>query len=88
LNAPFAITNIVNQTGAARTNLDFPLNNTAAQTFLALLGGGAATGASAVDVNYRTPYAIQYNLNIQHELDNNLLAEVAYVGRRERQHSD
>jgi hypothetical protein len=81
-NAPFAITNIVNQTGSARTNLDFPLNNTAAQTFLALLGGGAATGASAVDVNYRTPYAVQYNLNVQHELDSNLLAEVAYVGRR------
>ncbi len=81
-NAPFAITNIVNQTGSARTSLDFPLNNTAAQTFLALLGGGAATGASAVDVNYRTPYAIQFNLNVQHELNNNLLAEVAYVGRR------
>ncbi|HEY9433827.1 MAG TPA: TonB-dependent receptor [Blastocatellia bacterium] len=81
-NAPFAITNIVNQTGGARTSLDFPLNNTAAQTFLSLIGGGAATGASAVDVNYRTPYAIQYNLNVQHELDNNLLAEVAYVGRR------
>ena len=81
-NAPFAITNIVNQTGGARTGLDFPLDNTAARTFLALLGGGAATGASAVDVNYQTPYAIQYNLNVQHELDNNLLAEVAYVGRR------
>jgi len=81
-NAPFAITNIVNQAGSARTNLDFPLNNTAAQTFLALLGSGAATGAGAIDVNYRTPYAIQYNLNVQHELDNNLLAEVAYVGRR------
>ena len=81
-NAPFAITNIVNQTGGARTSLDFPLDNTAAQTFLSLIGGGAATGASAVDVNYRTPYAIQYNLNVQHELDNNLLAEVAYVGRR------
>jgi hypothetical protein len=81
-NAPFAITNIVNQTGSDRTNLDFPLNNTAAQTFLTLLGGGAATGAGAVDVNYRTPYAIQYNLNVQHEVDNNLLAEFAYVGRR------
>jgi len=81
-NAPFAITNIVNQSGSARTALDFPLNNTAAQTFLSLLGSGAATGAGAVDVNYRTPYAIQYNLNVQHELRNNLLAEVAYVGRR------
>lgn len=81
-NAPFAITNIVNLSGGARTNLDFPLDNAAAQTFLALLGGGAATGASAIDVNYRTPYAIQYNLNVQHELSSNLLAEVAYVGRR------
>lgn len=81
-NAPFAITNIVNQIGSARTNLDFPLSNTPAQTFLALLGSGAATGAGAVDVNYRTPYALQFNLNIQHELANNLLAEVAYVGRR------
>jgi outer membrane receptor protein involved in Fe transport len=81
-NAPFAITNIVNQTGSARTNLDFPLDNTTAQTFLALLGSGSATGAGAIDVNYRTPYAIQYNINVQHELGNNLLAEVAYVGRR------
>jgi carboxypeptidase family protein len=81
-NAPFAITNIVNQAGGARTSLDFPLDNTAAQTFLSLLGGGAATGAGAVDVNYQTPYAIQYNLNVQHELNKNLLAEVAYVGRR------
>jgi hypothetical protein len=81
-NAPFAITNIVNQTGSTRTNLDFPLSNTAAQTFLALLGSGAATGAGAIDVNYRTPYAMQFNLNVQHELANNLLAEVAYVGRR------
>ncbi len=81
-NAPFAITNIVNQTGSTRTNLDFPLSNTAAQTFLSLLGDGAATGAGAIDVNYRTPYAMQFNLNVQHELANNLLAEVAYVGRR------
>jgi Carboxypeptidase regulatory-like domain/TonB dependent receptor len=81
-NAPFAITNIRNQTGSARTDLDFPLDNTPAQTFLTLLGGGVATGAGAIDVNYRTPYAVQYNLNVQHELSNNLLAEVAYVGRR------
>ncbi len=82
-NAPFAITNIVNLTGSARIPIrDFPLDNTPAQTFLALLGSGSATGASAIDVNYRTPYAIQYNLNVQHELGNNLLAEVAYVGRR------
>src|SRR5262249_3174881 len=81
-NAPFARTAIVNQSGSNRTALDFPLNNTAAQTFTSLLGGGAATGAGAIDVNYRTPYAIHYNLNIQHELGRNLLADVAYVGRR------
>jgi Carboxypeptidase regulatory-like domain len=81
-NAPFAITNIVNQSGSVRTSLDFPLDGTPAQTFLSLLGNGAATGAGAIDVNYRTPYAIQYNLNLQHELGNNLLAEAAYVGRR------
>jgi hypothetical protein len=81
-NAPFAITNIVNQTGATRTSLDFPLTNSTAQTFLALLGSGAATGAGAIDVNYRTPYAMQFNLNVQHELSNNLLGEIAYVGRR------
>ena len=33
-------------------------------------------------MNYRTPYALQYNLNIQRELSHNLLAEIAYVGRR------
>lgn len=81
-NAPFAITNIRNQSGSARTPLDFPLDSTPTQTFLSLLGSGAATGAGAIDVNYRTPYAIQYNVNVQHELGKNLLAEVAYVGRR------
>lgn len=81
-NAPFAVTNIVNQSGAARTALDFPLTTGTAQTFLALLGSGAATGAGAIDVNYRTPYAMQFNLNVQHEFSNHLLGEVAYVGRR------
>lgn len=81
-NAPFAITNIVNQSGSTRTALDFPLTNTAAQTFLALLGTGSATGAGAIDVNYRTPDAIHYNFNLQHELGRNLLAEVADVARR------
>ncbi len=81
-NAPFARTAVINLSGSARGILDFPLDNTAARTFTSLIGSGAATGAGAIDVNYRTPYALQYNLNIQREISRNLLAEVAYVGRR------
>jgi hypothetical protein len=33
-------------------------------------------------VSYRTPYALQYNLNVQHELASHTLAELAYSGRR------
>jgi len=81
-NAPFALTSVVNLSGGARGSLDFPLDNKVARTFTSLIGGGAATGAGSIDVNYRTPYALQYNLNIQREIGRNLLAEVAYVGRR------
>jgi hypothetical protein len=81
-NAPFALTSVVNLSGGARGSLDFPLGDTVARTFTSLIGGGAATGAGSIDVNYRTAYALQYNLDIQREIGRNLLAEVAYVGRR------
>ncbi|MBI3681101.1 MAG: TonB-dependent receptor [Acidobacteria bacterium] len=35
-----------------------------------------------VDRGVRTPYGVQWNLSIQHELAGNILAEVAYVGSR------
>jgi len=74
-NAPFAITNIDNNPAP------FPATGNAT-TFTRLLGGGAATGAASIDRNFRTPYAIQYNLSFQREILKNTLAEIAYVGRR------
>lgn len=74
-NAPFAITNIDNNPAP------FPTTGSAT-TFTRLLGTGAATGAASIDRNFRTPYAIQYNLSFQREIFSNTLAEVAYVGRR------
>jgi len=74
-NAPFAITNIDNNPAP------FPAIGSAT-TFTRLLGSGAATGAASIDRNFRTPYAIQYNLSFQREIFSNTLAEIAYVGRR------
>ena len=74
-NAPFAITNIDNNPAP------FPAMGNAT-TFTRLLGSGAATGAASIDLNFRTPYAAQYNLNFQREIFSNILAEIAYVGRR------
>ena len=74
-NAPFAITAIDNNPAP------FPAAGNAT-TFTRLLGGGQATGAASIDLNFRTPYAAQYNLNIQREFLSNFLAEIAYVGRR------
>ena len=75
-NAPFAITAIDNNPAP------FPTDSSAATTFTRLLGIGQATAAASIDLNYRTPYALQYNLNVQREARSNLLAEIAYVGRR------
>ncbi len=75
-NAPFAITAIDNAPAP------FPIDNAPAITFTRLIGAGQATSAASIDVNYRTPYALQYNINVQREISRNLLAEVAYVGRR------
>jgi len=38
------------------------------------------TGATIVDPNLRTPYTYQYNLSIEHQLSNKLIARAAYVG--------
>jgi hypothetical protein len=73
-NAPFAITNIDNNPAA------FPATGNAT-TFTRLLGSGAATGAASIDTNFRTAYAVQYNLNFQREILKNTVAEIAYVGR-------
>ena len=74
-NAPFAITNIDNNP------TPFPTTGNAT-TFTRLLGSGAATGAASIARDFRTTYAIQYNLNFQREIFSNILAEIAYVGRR------
>ncbi|MDQ2746124.1 MAG: carboxypeptidase regulatory-like domain-containing protein, partial [Acidobacteriota bacterium] len=74
-NAPFAITNIDNNPAP------FPTTGSAT-TFTRLLGSGAATGAASIATDFRTPYALQYNVSFQREIYANTLAEIAYVGRR------
>ncbi len=73
-NAPFAITNIDNNPAP------FPATGNAT-TFTRLLGSGVATGAASIGLNFRTPYAAQYNVNLQRELFSGIVAEIAYVGR-------
>lgn len=38
------------------------------------------TGATIVDPHLKTPYTYQYNLSIEHQLSNKLIARAAYVG--------
>lgn len=37
-------------------------------------------GAFGVDQKYRTPYVQNFNLNVQHQLSSNVMAQVGYVG--------
>ena len=74
-NAPFALTNIDNNPAVFPTTGD-------ATTFTRLLGTGAATGAASIDREFRTPYAVQWNLNFQRQITTSVIAEIAYVGRR------
>ena len=74
-NAPFAITAIDNNPAP------FPTAG-AATTLTRLRGAGAATGAASIDADFKTPYAIQWNLNFQREITKSTVGEIAYVGRR------
>jgi hypothetical protein len=38
------------------------------------------TGATIVDTHLRTPYTYQFNLSIEHQISNKLIARAAYVG--------
>jgi len=49
-----------------------------ANTFGTFTSNG--TGATIVDPHLRTPYTYQYNLSIEHQLSNKLVARAAYVG--------
>jgi hypothetical protein len=57
-----------------------PLNHNVnfANTFGTFTSNG--TGATIVDPHLRTPYTYQYNLSIEHQLSNKLVARAAYVG--------
>ena len=57
-----------------------PLNHSVnfANTFGTFTSNG--TGATIVDPHLRTPYTYQYNLSIEHQLSNKLVARAAYVG--------
>ena len=57
-----------------------PLNHNVnfADTFGTFTSNG--TGATIVDPHLRTPYTYQYNLSIEHQLSNKLIARAAYVG--------
>jgi hypothetical protein len=57
------------------SNIDF-----GASGFLPFGGGGVFF----VDPHLRTPYTIQYNLSIQHELARNMAFEAGYVGSQTR----
>ncbi len=62
--------------------LSFPADGTAAETFTSLLGAGQPTGTASVDTGFRSPYSVQWNLSLQHELPGETVLEAAYVGRR------
>jgi len=49
-----------------------------ANTFGTFTSNG--TGATIVDPHLRTPYTYQYNLSIEHQISNKLIARAAYVG--------
>ncbi len=57
-----------------------PLNHNVnfANTFGTFTSNG--TGATIVDPHLRTPYTYQYNLSIERQLSNKLVARAAYVG--------
>jgi hypothetical protein len=57
-----------------------PLNHNVnfANTFGTFTSNG--TGATIVDPRLRTPYTYQYNLSIEHQVSNKLVARAAYVG--------
>jgi Carboxypeptidase regulatory-like domain/TonB-dependent Receptor Plug Domain len=57
-----------------------PLNHDVnfADTFGTFTSNG--TGATIVNPHLRTPYTYQYNLSIEHQLSNKLVARAAYVG--------
>lgn len=57
-----------------------PLNHSVnfANTFGTFTSNG--TGATIVDPHLRTPYTYQYNLSIERQISNKLIARAAYVG--------
>lgn len=57
-----------------------PINHNVnfANTFGTFTSNG--TGATIVDPHLRTPYTYQYNLSLEHQLSNKLIARAAYVG--------
>lgn len=75
-NAPFALTAIDSNPAP------FPSDSAAAVTFTRLLTLGQSTSAGSVDLGFRTPYALQFNLGVQREIGGGWLGEIAYVGRR------
>ena len=47
--------------------------------YAAAPGQPARVGSSAMDPNYSTPYGIQWNLNVQHQMKNGLYLEIGYI---------
>lgn len=47
--------------------------------YTAPLGQPARVGITALDPNYHTPYGVQYNINIEHQMKNQLFFELGFI---------
>jgi hypothetical protein len=68
---------------AGQTN-PFPSKPPTSTVDFSQFGSFGGAGVFFVDPHLRTPYTFQYNLSVQHELPQGILAEVGYVGSQTR----
>jgi hypothetical protein len=64
---------------AGQTN-PFPSKPPTSTVDFSQFGSFGGAGVFFVDPHLRTPYTFQYNLTVQHELPQGMLAEIGYVG--------
>jgi hypothetical protein len=73
-----------NQTAGSdmRINEKIPMPQQPTAPVLTLPANRGTASATVFDPNMRTPYVMQFNLNVQRELMRNTVLEVSYVGSR------